>query len=99
MYTRNCVADNILIKPLHTSDHYFIALTYILLPPSHQHLYQLPLDETFFPFHPHIFPLSLSYPFLSSGCERCNWLFVLHFNFLSRPYMSSRPVRAAPSNP
>ncbi len=32
-------------------------LTYILLPPSHQHLYQLPLDETLVPFHPHIFPL------------------------------------------
>ncbi len=24
IYTRNCVADNILVKPLHTSDHYFI---------------------------------------------------------------------------
>ncbi len=29
----------------------------ILLPPSHKHLYQLPLDETFVPFHPQIFPL------------------------------------------
>ncbi len=24
IYTHNCVADNILVKPLHTSDHYFI---------------------------------------------------------------------------
>ncbi len=24
IYTRNCVADNVLVKPLHTSDHYFI---------------------------------------------------------------------------
>ncbi len=43
---------------------------------------------------------SLTYPFLSFGCERCNWHFVLHFNFLSRPIcpLSSRPARAAPSN-
>ncbi len=24
IYTRNCVADNFLVKPLHTSDHYII---------------------------------------------------------------------------
>ncbi len=24
IYTRNCVADNVFVKPLHTSDHYFI---------------------------------------------------------------------------
>ncbi len=24
IYTRKCVADNVLVKPLHTSDHYFI---------------------------------------------------------------------------
>ncbi len=28
---------------------------------------------------------SLTYPFLSSGCEHCNWHYVLRFNFLSRP--------------
>ncbi len=51
IYTRNCVADNILIKPLHTSDHYFIAFNLHLAtsePPT-------PLPVTFrrnlfFPF-------------------------------------------------
>ncbi len=46
---------------------------------------------------------SLTYPFLISGCERCNWQFVLHFNFLSWVdhicHLSSRSARAAPSNP
>ncbi len=38
IYTRNCVADNILVKPLHTSDHYFISFNLHLAtsePPAH----------------------------------------------------------------
>ncbi len=43
IYTRNCVADNILVKPLHTSDHYFITFNLHLatsVPPT-------PLPVTF----------------------------------------------------
>ncbi len=43
IYTCNCVADNILVKPLHTSDHYFITFNLYLAtsePPT-------PLPVTF----------------------------------------------------
>ncbi len=38
IYKRNCIADNILVKPLHTSDHYFITFNLDLTtsePPTH----------------------------------------------------------------
>ncbi len=38
IYKRNCIADNILVKPLHTSDHYFITFNLDLItsePPTH----------------------------------------------------------------
>ncbi len=100
----SCVADNILVKPLHTSDHYFIIFN---LPVCRQPLYQLPLDETSVPFTLtfllcSVLLSSLAYPFLISGCSCSNWHFMLHFNFLSTRYMSSissRPARVAPSNP
>ncbi len=57
IYTRNCTADNILVEPLHISNHFFITLNYILLPACHQTLYWLLLDETYAPFLPPIFPL------------------------------------------
>ncbi len=57
IYTRNCTADNILVEPLHISNHFFITLNYILLPACHQTLYRLLLDETYAPFLPPIFPL------------------------------------------
>ncbi len=43
IYTHNCVADNVLVKPLHTSDHYFITVNLHLAtsePPT-------PLSVTF----------------------------------------------------
>ncbi len=33
IYTRNCVADNLLVKPQHTSDHYFISFNLHLATP------------------------------------------------------------------
>ncbi len=32
IYTRNCTTDNILVQPLHISDHFFITLLYICYP-------------------------------------------------------------------
>jgi len=57
IYTRDCTADNILVQPLHISDHSFIKFTFHLLPGCHQPPYQLPLGETYAPFLPPIFPL------------------------------------------
>ncbi len=81
-----------------------LQLTYILLPPSHQHLYQLPLDETFVPFHPHIFPLYCPPLFPHLPISQL-WMWTLHlFSTLTSCLdricpLSSRPARAAPSNP
>ncbi len=57
IYTRDCTADNILVQPLHISDHFVIKLHYTLLPRCHQPPDQLPLDKTYAPFLPPIFPL------------------------------------------
>ncbi len=93
IYTRNCVADNILVKPLHTS-------TTIPLYPTIP-LYHLatsepptPLPVSFRQILCSLSPshlssvvsssLPLTYPFLISGCECCNWHFALHCNLLSR---------------
>ncbi len=57
IYTRDCTADNILVQPLHISDHFFIKFTLHFatrVPPTP---YRLLLDETYAPFLPHIFPL------------------------------------------
>ncbi len=57
VYTCNCVSDNVLVKPLHTTDHYFITFNLHLAtsePPNT--IYQLSLGEIFIPFHPHILP-------------------------------------------
>ncbi len=50
IYTRNCTTDNILVQPLHISDHFFITFT-LHLP------YRLLSDVTFAPFPPPFFPL------------------------------------------
>ncbi len=60
IYTCDCTADNILVQPLHISDHLMsLNLHYTWLPRCHQPPYQLPLDETYAPhtFLPPIFPL------------------------------------------
>ncbi len=78
IYTRNCVADNVLVKPLHTSDHYFITFNLYLAtsePPT-----LLPVSfrrnlRSLLPSHlSSVVSSSLPSPthFLSSGCERCN---------------------------
>ncbi len=57
IYTRDCTADNILVQPLHISDHFFIKFTLHFatrVPPTP---YRLLLDETYAPFLPLIFPL------------------------------------------
>ncbi len=57
IYTRDCTAYNILVQPLHISDHSFIKFTLHFatrMPPTHL---QLPLGETYAPFLPPIFPL------------------------------------------
>ncbi len=73
IYRCNFVADNVLVKPLHTTITSFLGS--VLLS-------------------------SLTHLFLSSGCEHCNWHFVLHFIFLSSHicHLSSRPAHASPSN-
>ncbi len=92
IYTRNCVADNILVKPQHTSDHYFITVNLHLAtaePPA-------PLPVTFrrnlcslSPSHlSSVLSSSLPSPTHFSALD-VNAAFVLHFNFLSRPYLSS----------
>ncbi len=78
IYTRNCFTDNILVKHLHTSDHYFISF-YLHLSTSEP---QTPLPVTFrrnlHSLSPSVlsscsvFLSFLTYPFLSSGCEHCN---------------------------
>ncbi len=57
IYTRNCVADNILVKPLHTSDHYFIAFNLHLATSEPPTPLPFTFRRNFVPFHPHIFPL------------------------------------------
>ncbi len=55
IYTRECTADNILVQPLHISDHFFIKFTLHFatrVPPT-----PLPVDETYAPILPPIFPL------------------------------------------
>ncbi len=74
IYTRNCTADNILVRPLHISDHFFITFTLHLATRVPLTPYRLLLDKTYAPFLPPIFlcsilPSSLTYPFLISGCE------------------------------
>ncbi len=57
IYTRDCTADNILVQPLHISDHFFIVFTLHFatrVPPTP---YRLLLDETYASFLPPIFPL------------------------------------------
>ncbi len=75
IYTRNCTTDNILVQPLHISDHFFITFTLHFatrVPPS-------PLSVTFRRNLRSLSPSLLSsvvssslpspYPFLISGCE------------------------------
>ncbi len=56
IYTRNCTTDNILVQPLHISDHFFITFTLHLLPGCHHLPYRLLSDVTY----------SLSHSLLSS---------------------------------
>ncbi len=95
IYTRDCTADNILVQPLHISDHFFIKFTLHFatrVPPTP---YRLLFWRNLCSLSPsHLSSvvsssLSLIYPFLISGCECCYWYFMLYFNHLSRWHLSS----------
>ncbi len=57
IYTCNCTTDNILVQPLHISDHFFITFTLHLLPGCHHLPYRLLSDVTYAPFPLPFFPL------------------------------------------
>ncbi len=107
IYTRNCTTDNILVQPLHISDHFFITFTLHFatrVPPS-------PLPVT---FRRNLGSLS---PSLLSSVASSSLPSPTHFTSLDVNAatdtlcptltsclddicpLSSRPARAAPSNP
>ncbi len=109
IYTRNCTTDNILVQPLHISDHFFITFTLHFatrVPPP-------PLPVT---FRRNLRSLSLSHSLLSSVVSS-SLPSPTHFSSLDVNAatdtlcatltsclddicpLSSRPARAAPSNP
>ncbi len=58
IYTRDCTADNILVQPLHISDHFFIKLTlHVATRVPQTPLPVTFLGKTYAPFLPPIFPL------------------------------------------
>ncbi len=107
IYTRNCVADNILVKLLHTSDHYFITFNLHLAtcePPT-------PLPVTFRRNLRSLSPSHLS-SVVSSSLPSPTHFSSLDVNAATDTLcstltscldnicpLSSRPARAAPSIP
>ncbi len=90
IYTRNCTADNILVQPLHISDHFFITFTLHFatrVPPT-------PLPVTFRQNQCSLSPSHLSsvvsslFPHISI-CECSYGHFILYFNHWSRLHLSS----------
>ncbi len=107
IYTHNCVEDNILVKPLHTTDHYLISFN-LHLATSEQ---SAPLPVTFRWNLPSLSPSHLS-SVVSSSLPSPTHFSVLDVNagtdtlFFTLTScldhicpLSSRPARAAPSNP
>ncbi len=106
MLTRNCVADNVLVKPLHTSDHYFITFNINLAtsePPT-------PLPITFRRNLHSLSPSNLT-SLVSSSLPSPTHFSALDVNTVTDTLcstltscldhicpLSSRPARAAPSN-
>ncbi len=106
IYTRNCVADNIFVKPLHTADHYLISFNLHLAtsePPA-------PLPVTFRRNLRSLSPSHLSSVVFSSLPSPTHFS-VLYVNAATETLfstltscldhicpLSSRPERAAPSN-
>ncbi len=90
IYTRNCTTDNILVQPLHISDHFFITFTLHFatrVPP-----YPLPVT-----FRCNL--RSLSHSLLSSVVSS-SLPSPTHFSSLDvNAATDTRPARAAPSNP
>ncbi len=107
IYTRNCVAANILVKPLHNSDHYFISFNIHIAtskPPA-------PLPVTFRWNLRSLSPSHLS-SVVSSSLPSPTHLSALDVNAATDTLfstltscldhicpLSSRPAHAAPSNP
>ncbi len=107
IYTRNCVAEKLLVKPLHTSVHYFISFNLHLAtsePPaplpvtfrrnlcslSPSHLSSLVSSSLSSPTHFSVLDVNAATDILFSTLTPC----LDHICPLS-----SRPARAAPSNP
>ncbi len=84
IYTRNCVADNILVKHLHTSDHYFISV-YLHLATSEP---QTPLPVTFRRNLHSLSPSHLS-SVVSSTLPSLNHFSVLDVNTATDTFFSS----------
>ncbi|KAI2667146.1 hypothetical protein H4Q32_003555 [Labeo rohita] len=107
IYTRNCVADNSLVKPLHTSDHFFITCNLHLTtstPPT-------PLPVTFRRNLRSLSPSHLS-SVVSSSLPSTTLFSSLEVNAATDTLcstltscldyicpLSSRPARATPPNP
>ncbi len=107
IYTRNCTTDNILVQPLHISDHFFITFTLHFatrVPPS-------PLPVTFRCNLRYLSPSLLS-SVVSSSLPSPTHFSSLDVNAATDTLcsiltsclddicpLSSRPARAAPSNP
>ncbi len=86
IYTRNCTTDNILVQPLHISDHFFNTFTLHFAtrgPPA-------PLPVTFRPTHFTSLDVNAATDTLCSTITSC---------LDDICPLSSRPARAAPSNP
>ncbi len=107
IYTRNCTTDNILVQPLHISDHFFITFTLHFatrVPPA-------PLPVTFRRNLRSLSPTLLS-SVVSSSLPSPTHFTSLDVNAATDTLcstltsclddicpLSSRPARAAPSNP
>ncbi len=100
IYTRNCTADNILVQPLHVSDHLFITFTLHFST-------RVPLPVT---FRRNLCSLSPSYlsSVVSSSLPSPTHFSSLDVNAATDTLcstltdmgpLSSMPIRAAPSNP
>ncbi len=107
IYTHNCTADNILVQPLHISDHFFITFTLhfaTCVPPTHlpvtfrrnlrslspSHLSSVVSSSLPSPTH------FLSLDVIAATDTLCSTLTSCLDDICP---LSSRPARAAPSNP
>jgi len=79
VYTRNCITDNILVKPLNASDHFLITFM------QPECTFSVPSFLCCVIFSSLTSPIT----FLISGSEYCNRYFMLHSNLFLRKHLPS----------